>query len=63
MTKLRDDISKKFAILRGKDQTGLHSHEAQSEWFIWKYSHSDGGMFNPAELEPVGKKFHVACSF
>ena len=23
-------------------QTGLHSHDAQSEWFIWQYSHSDG---------------------
>jgi len=44
-------------------QTGLHSHEVQLEWFIWQYSHSDGGMFNPAGFEPVGKKFHVAPPF
>jgi len=44
-------------------QIGLHSHEKYSEWFIWQYSHSDGGMFNPAGFEPVGNKFQITLPF
>jgi len=32
---------------------------------MWQYSHNDGGMFNPAGFEPVGKKIpsHSPISF
>jgi hypothetical protein len=37
MTKLRDDISKKFAILRGKDRMSPYL----LDWFVWEVSLGD----------------------